>query len=90
MKSPFTGGPIRLEKKTHILTQGKEEFRIVYYYYLCVDTGQHFTTDEIDNINLRHVYHEGAVKRSKRAEKIAIVAAVMAAIALILQAIQWF
>ncbi len=55
MKSPFTEGEVLLkhEKRTH--TYRNQEFTINAQYYQCVDTGETFTTDEIDSLNLTPV-----------------------------------
>lgn len=51
MKSPFTGGKTKLQKEKRKMTVRKEQFEIVYHYYLCSDTEEQFTTEESDELN---------------------------------------
>lgn len=62
MKSPFTGGAVRLEREPRVLKFRKEDFPYVAHYYVCVDTGEQFTTTEIDNLNINQVYNQYRVK----------------------------
>ncbi|MEJ7677718.1 MAG: hypothetical protein WKG06_07595 [Segetibacter sp.] len=57
MKSPFTGGKVHLEKEWRSLDYRKEAFEVMYHYYVCEDTGEHFTTNEIDTLNLIQVHN---------------------------------
>ena len=58
MKSPFTGGAVRLEKEQKDLEYRKEHFPIIYHYYVCEDSSEHFTTDELDLLNLTQVHNQ--------------------------------
>lgn len=58
MKSPFTNGEVRTERKSRSLYYRKESFTIVYHVYVCEDTGEEFTTDELDALNIRQVHHK--------------------------------
>ncbi|WP_160712233.1 type II toxin-antitoxin system antitoxin SocA domain-containing protein [Chitinophaga solisilvae] len=58
MKSPFTGGSVRLEKETRSFEYRKEAFGIVYHYYICNDTGEEFTTAELDTLNISQVHNK--------------------------------
>lgn len=51
MKSPFTGGKTVLKKEEREMTVRKETVKIVYHYFLCLDTKEQFTTDELDQLN---------------------------------------
>lgn len=62
MKSPFTGGDVRLEKKATQLEYRKESFELVYHYYVCVDTGDAFTNDALDTLNLTQVHNQYRMK----------------------------
>ncbi|NLR66033.1 hypothetical protein HGH92_17130 [Chitinophaga varians] len=55
MKSPFTGGNARLEKRPMTMEYRQDFFDISYHYYVCEDTGQQFTNDEIDTLNQNQV-----------------------------------
>lgn len=57
MKSPFTGGKVRLVRETRKLEYRKEAFDIVYHYYLCEDSGEQFTTTELDTLNINQVHN---------------------------------
>lgn len=58
MKSPFTGGEVELkrEKKDRIFR--KEKFDVIEHFYVCKDTGQDFTTKELDTLNVNQVYNQ--------------------------------
>lgn len=58
MKSPFTGGKVRKEQESRILEFRKEQFEVVYHFYVCEDSGEQFTTDELDTLNLNQVYNK--------------------------------
>jgi len=57
MKSPITGKEMVLEKEKRTLTFRKEEFSIVYHSFKCEDSGEYFTTTELDEINLNQLYN---------------------------------
>lgn len=57
MKSPFTGGSVELKKEKANLSFRKESFSVVYHYYECADTGESFTVDELDELNLSQVHN---------------------------------
>jgi len=40
------------------LTFRKENFPIVYHYYLCEDSGEHFTDEYLDTLNLKQVHNQ--------------------------------
>jgi putative zinc finger/helix-turn-helix YgiT family protein len=58
MKSPFTGGNSELKKELRVLEYRKESFEILYHYYQCVDSGEQFTTTEIDTLNINQVHNK--------------------------------
>ncbi len=58
MKSPFTGGPVELKKVQSEKVFRKEKFEITEHFYVCRDTGQEFTTTDIDQLNLNQVYNQ--------------------------------
>lgn len=62
MKSPFTGGAVSLKYENSELIYRKEKFETVQIYYLCEDTGETFTTDELDEINIKFVHNEYRLK----------------------------
>lgn len=48
MKSPFTGGDTIKKSKTKTLRYKGEIFTIEREYYECLETGENFTTTELD------------------------------------------
>lgn len=62
MKSPFTGGSATLRAQADELTYRKEKFPFVHLFYECDDTREHFTVDELDDLNLAQVYNRYRVK----------------------------
>ena len=58
MKSPITGKEMVLVKENRILSFRKEEFNVVYHSYKCEDSGEFFTTTELDDINLNQLYNQ--------------------------------
>lgn len=58
MKSPITGKEMKLVKEPATLPFRKNEFEVVYHYYLCEDTKEQFTDDELDNINVAQVHNQ--------------------------------
>jgi putative zinc finger/helix-turn-helix YgiT family protein len=59
MNSPITGKPMRLVREPGAkLNFRKEEFEITYHYYLCEESGEQYTTDELDRINLTQVHNK--------------------------------
>src|SRR5574344_708068 len=62
MKSPFTGGETKLIKEHRELTFRKEKFSYMAHCYLCIDTGEHFTTTALDTLNINQVYNQYRVK----------------------------
>lgn len=61
MKSPFTGGNVSLQQENSELVFRKEKFQYTYLYYECEDTKEHFTTTEIDELNLAQVYNANSL-----------------------------
>lgn len=62
MKSPFTGGDVKLMHEYRELLYRKESFSYIAHYYVCVDTGEQFTTTELDTLNIYQVYNQYRVK----------------------------
>lgn len=62
MKSPFTGGEVRLMTEMREMIFRKETFSYVAHFYLCVDSGEQFTTTELDELHINQVYNQYRVK----------------------------
>ncbi|MFB9865658.1 type II toxin-antitoxin system antitoxin SocA domain-containing protein [Rufibacter immobilis] len=58
MNSPITGKPMQLVKEPSSLQFRKEAFEVVYHAFECADSGERFTTDELDQINLNQVHNQ--------------------------------
>lgn len=58
MKSPETGKEMTLQRERREISFRKEEFSVIYQYYLCEDTGDQFTTTELEEVNLLQVYNK--------------------------------
>jgi putative zinc finger/helix-turn-helix YgiT family protein len=58
MKSPFTGKEMKLVREKRTLTFRKETFEFIHQAYQCEETGEQFTTTELDEINTSQVYNQ--------------------------------
>lgn len=52
MKSPITGKDMKLIIESRTIEFRKEKFDIVFHCYKCDDSGELFTTTELDEINI--------------------------------------
>ncbi len=62
MKSPFTGGEVTLQKEHRTLSYRKEEFEVLYHYYICNDSNEQFTDEELDAVNINQVHNQYRAK----------------------------
>jgi len=62
MKSPITGKEMRRHKERRQFNYRKDSFDIIYQYYQCDDTGERFTDDELDDLNLNLVHNQYRAK----------------------------
>lgn len=62
MKSPITGGNATLKREPAELVFRNEKYEYIYSYYVCDDTGEHFTTSELDEVNIGQIYNQYRVK----------------------------
>jgi len=58
MKSPITGKEMCLVRKKSTLTFRKEEFVFYSHFYVCADSGEQFTSTELDELNLFQVHNQ--------------------------------
>jgi len=58
MKSPFTEGNAKLLKEQRVLEFRKEKFTVLYHVWECEETKEHFTTNELDNLNINQVHNK--------------------------------
>lgn len=62
MNSPFTGGEvIQLHERRQTVFR-KETFEYEHRFFRCKDTGETFTTTQLDEVNLSQVYNQYRVK----------------------------
>lgn len=58
MKSPITGKEMTLQIEKSILVFRKEQFEYNHKSYYCSNSGESFTTTELDEFNLNQVYNQ--------------------------------
>lgn len=58
MKSPFTGKEMTLQIEKNVLVFRKENFEYNHKSYHCEESGELFTTTELDEFNLNQVYNQ--------------------------------
>jgi hypothetical protein len=58
MKSPFTGGDAELKKEVRVLEFRRDQFEVLYHYFVCSDTKEQFTTTAIDTLNINQVHNK--------------------------------
>lgn len=58
MISPISGKEMKLSHESRILNFRKENFELNSLFYLCEDTGDQFTSTELDEVNLLQVYNQ--------------------------------
>ncbi|MEK6782074.1 MAG: type II TA system antitoxin MqsA family protein [Bacteroidota bacterium] len=62
MKSPVTGKEMPLKKEDRTMTFRKEEFEVLYHYYICEGSGEQFTDTKLDEVNLNQLYNQYRAK----------------------------
>lgn len=58
MNSPTTGKRMTLKKEIREHTYRKETFSYIFWYYLCEDTQERFTTNGLDDAIINQVYNQ--------------------------------
>jgi len=58
MQSPITGKEMLLKFEKRVLEFRKETFEVVYYFYLCEESDDQFTTTEMDELNMFQLYNQ--------------------------------
>ncbi len=58
MKSPITGKEMKLNLELRKLDFRKESFDVTYHFYVCEESGEQFTTTEIENLNMIQLYNQ--------------------------------
>ena len=62
MKSPFTNGKARLERKWQTVTFRKEPYSACAWHYVCEDTGQEFSTSAQDELVETQIHNQYRAK----------------------------
>lgn len=57
MNSPITGKEMKLSSEERTLAFRKEEYPVIYQFYLCEGSGEQFTTTGLDELNLQQLYN---------------------------------
>lgn len=55
MKSPLTGSDMILKSEQRTAVIKGKEVTWEQHFYECIDTGEQFTTTELDEINLKNI-----------------------------------
>lgn len=58
IESPFTDGIATLHQEQKIHEFRGEQFQITQLYYKCNVTGEEFTNDELDQLNVDQIYEQ--------------------------------
>lgn len=58
MKCAFCGGNALQMVETIKISYRKEDFKVHKQFYKCEDCKEQFTTDELDNVNIKQVYNQ--------------------------------
>lgn len=58
MKSPITSKEMKLQLESRSLDFRKESFDVAYHFYLCEESGEQFTTTEIEELNMIQLYNQ--------------------------------
>ncbi len=58
MKSPITDKEMKLKIDDTILNYRGKGYSIQYHHYFCEDSGESFTTDLLDEINIAQVHRQ--------------------------------
>ncbi len=58
MKSPITGKEMTLVTEKRTMDFRKESFQVVFHYYKCEESGEQFTTTNMDEVNLNQLYNQ--------------------------------
>lgn len=58
MKSPISGKEMILQREERAMSFRKEEMVVQYHYYLCEESGEQFTSTELDELNISQVHNQ--------------------------------
>ncbi|MDB5227428.1 MAG: putative zinc finger/helix-turn-helix protein YgiT family [Bacteroidota bacterium] len=57
MKSPLTGNEMKIHTSMENIVFRKEDFNVLYHFYLDEETGEQYTTTSLDEININQAYN---------------------------------
>lgn len=58
MNSPITGKEMKLIKERRSMEFRKETFEVIFHTFKCEDSGEMFTTTDMDEVNVNQVYNQ--------------------------------
>lgn len=58
MKSPITGKEMKLTRENRSMQFRKETLDVEFHFYRCDESGEQFTSTELDELNLNQVYNQ--------------------------------
>jgi hypothetical protein len=64
MNSPITGKPMRLLREQRVIPFRKENFDVVFHYWLCEETGEQFEDEKQADLNINQVYNQYRAKHN--------------------------
>jgi DNA-binding transcriptional regulator YiaG/uncharacterized phage-associated protein len=64
MKSPFTGKEMTIQKEWRVMNFRKDQFKVLFHFYKCEDTGEQFEDDEFSNLNYNQLVNQYREKYS--------------------------
>ncbi|MEZ5199109.1 MAG: hypothetical protein R2764_22820 [Bacteroidales bacterium] len=62
MKSPFTGKEMSIVKEWRTMLFRKEEFKVLFHFYKCEETGEQFEDDTFTNLNYNQLVNQYRVQ----------------------------
>jgi len=62
MKSPITGKEMTLTKEKRSLEFRKDAFGVIFHHFKCENSGEKFTTTELDDLNINQLYNQYRAK----------------------------
>jgi DNA-binding transcriptional regulator YiaG len=64
MKSPFTGKEMSIYKEWRTMSFRKEEFKVYFHIYKCIDTGEQFEDEAFAELNYSQLINQYRVKHN--------------------------
>lgn len=64
MNSPITGKPMRLMREPRVIPFRKEDFEVVFHYWLCEESSEQFEDEMQAELNINQVYNQYRAKHN--------------------------